>query len=120
MELNSVSNNFVEETFTYNIQKEYSKFNAMRENGKFCDVKVITTSVNGNQVKFDAHRNVLDVTIPYFSGQFSFDPEKQVCFIVILVDKKLLTVFQFNFPLIIFLNIVLIYSGGSWFFKLGV
>ena len=78
MELSSVSNNFVEETFTYNIQKEYSKFNAMRENGKFCDVKVITTRVNGNQIQFDAHRMILYDTIPYFSCQLSFGPEKQV------------------------------------------
>ena len=109
MELSSVSdNNFVEETSTYNIQKEFSKLNAMRENGKFCDVKVITNSVNGNQVQFDAHRNILDVSIPYFSSQFSFDPEKQVCFFVILVDMMLFTVFRFNFPLIIFLHSILI------------
>ena len=93
MELSSVSDNFVEETSTYNIQKEFSKLNSMRETGKFCDVKVITTSVNGKQVQFDAHRNILDVTFPYFAAQFNFDPEKQVCFLfVILVHMMLLTV----------------------------
>ena len=81
----SVISKDVEENITYNIQEKYSKFNGMRKNGMFCDIKGITTSVNGNEVQFDAHRMILDANIPYFSSQLSFESEKEVCFLALML-----------------------------------
>ena len=77
MELKTVTNNEMEEAIQDDI--DFPEAFLLREAKRFCDVRIITTAADGSKSQLDAHSNILHARISYFSGQFRFEPENQVC-----------------------------------------